>query len=180
MLPLMPLTIDMNIKKRWAGIVTIILYAALLIVVYIFQSMIFPFMRIAGLVPLILPIVSTGIAVSRGRMAGGVSGLFAGMLTDLSFNQPLALFTVILTLAGVGVGAMADTVIAKRFGTYFLSCVAVLAFCAIVQLSPLLIFGAAPILTLFNTALWEIVYSLVFTIPIWLAIRRIVSISEES
>ena len=170
----------MNIKKRWAGIVTIILYAALLVVVYIFQSMIFPFMQIAGLVPLILPIVSTGIAVSGGRMAGGVSGLFAGIFTDLSFNQPLALFTVILTLAGVGVGTVADTIFAKKFGTYFIACVAVLVFCALVQLMPHLIAGSAHILTLFNWALWEIVYSLIFTIPIWFAIRRIVSISEES
>ena len=169
----------MNINKRRAAIITIILYAVLLIVVYVFQSMIFPFIRIAGLVPLILPIVSTGIAVYGGRFAGGVSGLFAGIFTDLSFNQPLALYTVILTLAGVGVGTVADTIFAKRFGTYFISCVAVLAFCALVQLLPLLIDGAAPVLTLFNTALWQTVYSLVFVIPIWIAIRAIVSISAE-
>ena len=169
----------MKIKKRRAAVLSIILYAALLLVVYIFQSMIFPFIRIAGLVPLILPIVSTGIAVFGGRFAGGVSGLFAGIFTDLSFNQPLALYTVILTLAGVGVGTMADTAFAKKFGTYFICCVAVLAFCAIAQLLPHLIAGSAPVLTLFNMALWQTVYSLIFTIPIWIAIRSIVSISAE-
>ena len=169
----------MNIKKRQAAIITIILYAVLLLVVYIFQSMILPFIRVGGLVPLILPIVSTGIAISVGRFAGGVSGLFAGMFTDLSLNQPLALFTVILTISGVVIGTAAETVFAKKFGTYFISCVAVLAFCSVVHLLPLFIAGSAPILTLLNTSLWEIVYSLVFTIPIWLAIRAIVSISAE-
>ena len=170
----------MNIKKRRAAIITVILYAVLLLVVYIFQSMIFPFIRIAGLVPLILPIVSTGIAVSGGRLAGGVSGLFAGIFTDLSFNQPLALFTVILTFTGVGVGTVADTIFTKRFGTYFISCTAVLALCALVRLLPLLVAGAAPVFVLFNTALWQTAYSLAFTMPIWFAIRKIVSISDEN
>ena len=165
-------------KKRWARIITIILHAVLLVVVYIFQSMIFPYIRIAGLVPLVLPIVSTGIAVHGGRTSGGVSGLFAGIFTDLSFNQPLMLFTVILTFAGVGVGALADTVLAKRFGTYFISCTVVLAVCAIVQLTPLLIAGGVSVVLLFDTALWQTVYSLFFTVPIWFAQVRIIAISE--
>ena len=170
----------MNIKKKWAEIITITLYAVLLLVVYIFQSMIFPFITIGGLVPLILPIVSTGIAVFAGRFPGGVSGLFAGIFTDLSFNQPLALFTVILTIAGVAVGTMADTIFAKKFGTYFISCIAVLVFCSIVNLLPLLIAGTATVLALFNQALWETLYSLVFSIPIWFAIRSIIAISGEN
>ena len=165
-------------KMRQPGVIKIILYAVLLVVVYIFQGMIFPFIRIAGLAPLILPIVSTGVAVYGGRTPGGISGLFAGMLTDLSFNQPLALFTVVLTLAGVGVGAMADTIFAKRFGTYIISCVAVLSVCALVQLVPLLIAGAAPVFLLFNTALWQTVYSLVFAIPIWFAVHRIATVFD--
>ena len=170
----------MNIKKKWAKIIIVTLYAALLLVVYIFQSMIFPFITIGGLVPLILPVVSTGIAVHGGRFAGGVSGLFAGIFTDLSFNQPLALYTVILTLAGVGVGTMAETIFSKKFGTYFIACVAVLVFCSVVNLLPLLFAGAASVLALFNHALWETVLSLIFIIPIWFAIRSIVAISGEN
>lgn len=168
-----------DMKKRQLGIIKIVLCAGLLVLAYIIQSMIFTYVRIFGLVPLILPIVSTGVAVYGGRTAGGVSGLFAGMFTDLSLNQPLALFTVILTFAGVGVGTVADTIFAKRFGTYFISCAAVLAACAIVQLFPLLIFEGVPAFLLFNTALRQTVYSLVFAIPIWFAIRKIISISDD-
>ena len=167
-------------KNRRARIFVIALHAILLVVVYIFQSMIFPYIRLWGLVPLILPLVSTGTAVHGGRFAGAVSGLFAGIFTDLSFNQPLLLFTLILTLLGVGVGSMADTVFAKRFGTYFISCIIVLWVCALVQIFPLLVFGEVPAALLFDTAMWQTIYSLAFTVPIWFVIRKIVSISEES
>jgi len=159
--------------KRRTLIISILLHALLLMIVYVFQSMIFPYMRLNGLVPLLLPIVSTGVAVYEGRDTGGVFGLFAGILCDVSFNEPSGVFTVYLTLTGLAVGALADAVMTRGLATYFISCVAVLTVATLVQMFPLLFFDGVPFPHLLTTAIEQTVYSLVFTIPIWFFVRAL-------
>jgi len=135
--------------------------------------MIFPYLRLAGLSPLLLPIVSTGVAVYEGRYTGGIMGIFAGILCDVSFNQPAGVFTVLLTFTGLLIGTIADTVIMRSFVTYFLSCTAVLAVSALIQMFPLVFFEDVPPRLLWATALWQTVYSLIFALPIWFSVRAL-------
>ena len=158
-------------KKR-SRFTEIVLHALLILTVYVFQSMIFPYMRLNGLVPLLLPIVCTGTAVYHGRVAGGVSGLFAGIFCDISFNEPTVLFTVTLTFAGLIIGTLTDTVLTRSFPVYILSCAAVLIFSAFAQMFPLMFLVEVPTQPLFITALWQTLYSLIFIIPIWFFVRR--------
>ena len=165
--------------KRWsfanrrAFIVLIALHALLLIIVYVFQGMIFSYIRLFGLVPLLLPIVSTGAAVYEGRHAGGIAGLFAGILCDISLNESVGVFTVLLTILGLLVGLLADTVITRGFATFFLCCAAVLAVSAFVQMFPLMFFRNVPPAPLLVLALWQTVYSLVFAVPLWFFVRTL-------
>ena len=164
--------------KRRKLIVSVILHALLMIAVYLFQGAIFPYMRLNGLVPLLLPLVCTGVAVCQGRVAGGISGIFAGIFCDISFNAPVGLFMIILTLAGLIVGYLAETVLTRGFAAYLCCCVAVLSFAAFAQLFPLLFFVGVPAGPLFSTALWQTVYSLVFALPIWFFVRSLGQIAE--
>jgi len=159
--------------KRQTLIVSILLHALLLLVVYVFQGMIFPYMRLGRLVPLLLPIAATGVAVYEGRYAGGVTGLFAGILCDISFNDPVGVFTVLLTMTGLLVGALADAVITRGFVTYYLSCAVVLMLSAFVQMFPLLFFENVPPGPLLETAFRQTVYSLVMAFPIWFFVRAL-------
>jgi len=159
--------------KRWTSAVSLILHALLLIIVYVFQGMVFPYMRLIGLVPLLLPVVSTGAAVYQGRIAGGVVGIFAGILCDISFNAPVGTFTVLLTMTGLIVGSLADTVMARGFATFYICCAVVLAVSAFAQMFPLLFFENVPPTPLLVTALWQTVYSLIFALPIWFFVRAL-------
>jgi len=142
-----------------------------LTLVYVFQGMIFTSLRLFGFVPLLLPIISTGIAVYEGSVTGGIVGIFAGVLCDVSFNEPVGVFTVLLTLTGLIVGTLADTVMTRGFATYFTCCVAVLLLSAFVQLFPLWLFVRIPLQDLGATALRQTLYSLVFTLPLWFFAR---------
>jgi cell shape-determining protein MreD len=161
--------------KRRAQIISIILHAILLTVTYVFQDMIFPYLRLAGLAPLLLPVVSTGVAVYEGRHVGGLFGMFAGILCDVSFGQPAALFTVLLTVTGLLVGILADTVVTRGFATFIISCAAVLVVCAFAQMFPLLFSenGPVPPRPLIETAFRQTVYSLVYAFPIWFFVRAL-------
>ena len=159
--------------KRRTIIVSIALHALLLMIVYIFQSNIFPYLRLAGLAPLLLPIASTGVAVYEGRYAGGIMGIFAGILCDVSFNQPAGVFTVLLTLSGLLIGTLADTVIMRGFVTFYLTCAAVLALSAFVQMFPLMFFEGVPPAPLLTVAFRQTVYSLILVLPIWFSVRAL-------
>jgi len=161
--------------KKKALIISILLHALLLTTVYVFQDAIFPFMRLSGLVPLLLPVAATGIALYEGRYIGGIAGLVAGILCDISFNQPAGVFTVLLTMTGLIVGTLADTVILRGFVTYYISCAAVLIISAFVQILPLLVFQADSITIniLMPTAIQQTIYSLILAFPIWFFVRAL-------
>ena len=161
--------------KKQTLFISIVLHALLLTAVYILQGVIFPFLRINGLVPLMLPIVSTGIALYEGRYTGGVSGLFAGILCDISFNQPVGVFTVFLTFSGLLVGTLADTVILRGFVTYFISCAIVLLGSAFVQLFPLIALPDQniPLQAIISTTIQQTIYSLIFALPIWFFVQAL-------
>jgi len=161
-------------KKRTL-IITILLHALLIVSVYVFQGVVFPFMRLNGLVPLLLPIASTGIALYEGRYTGGIAGLFAGILCDISFNHPVGVFTVLLTISGLIVGTLADTVILRGFVTYYISCAAVLIVSAFVQMFPLMVnpFINIPLQSLIAIAIQQTVYSLILALPIWFFVQSL-------
>ena len=165
--------------KRWTLLrrltftVTIFYHAFLLLMVYVLQDTVFPYLKLFGLVPLLLPIAGTGVAVYQGRIAGGIAGIFAGILCDITFNQPVGLFTVLLTFSGILVGVLADTVIARGFATYLISCIAVLALSAFIQMFPLLFFERVTAMPLLIVAFRQTVYSLIYAIPIWFFVRAL-------
>ena len=154
-------------------VVTIILHGLLLMIVYIFQGVIFPYLRLLGFVPLLLPIVSTGVAVYEGRYAGGITGIFAGILCDISFNEPAGVFTVLLTMSGLLIGMLADTVMTRSFATYIISCIIVFAVSSFAQMFPLLFFENVPPRPLLVTALWQTVYSFIFVFILWFFVRAL-------
>ena len=162
-----------TLLKRWTFVVSIVLHALLLAIVYVLQGMVFPYLRFFGLVPLLLPIVSTGVAVYQGRVAGGIAGIFAGILCDITFIQPVGVFAVLLTLTGLFVGFVADTVMARGVATYFISCAIVLAIAAFVQMFPLMIFENVPPEPLVSMAIRQTVYSLLYAFPIWFFVQAL-------
>jgi len=167
--------------KRKVLVVSILLHALLIMSVYAFQGVIFPYMRLGGLAPLLLPIASTGVALYEGKNAGGITGLFAGILCDISFNQPAGVFTVFLTISGLLVGTLADTVILRGFVTYYISCAVVLILSAFVQIFPLIILSPneIPLHILVPIALQQTMYSLILALPMWFFIRALGMWSER-
>lgn len=151
----------------------VVLHAVYLLTVYILQSLVLPHFRVINSVPLLLPLAAVGIALFEGGTKGGVFALFAGILCDLSFNQPTIMFTVILTVIGILVGFLAETVVARGFPAYVALCAAALIIVTFVQMASLLFFAGAAQTVLLKTAAIQIVYSLVFTLPLYFISRAL-------
>lgn len=138
-----------------------------LLVLYLLQGVVFSRLRPWGVAPLLLPVAVCGAGLFSGRVYGCAFGILAGMLCDLSFNQPAILFTLLLAILGLSIGAMAETVLLEGPLAYGLVCLVSLALCAFVQTARLFfIDGAAPGFLL-DTALRQTLVSLLFAVPLY-------------
>jgi len=153
--------------------ISILLHSLLLVAVYVLQGVIFPFLRVGGFVPLLLPVATAGIALYEGRDTGGITGFFAGILCDVSFNQPVGAFTVLLTFSGLIIGAFADALVMKGFVTYYVSCGVILVVSAFVQMFPLVVLQNIPPQVLIGTAIQQTIFSLIFAFPVWFFVRAL-------
>ena len=121
-----------------------------------------------------LPIAVVGIATFEGSFRGGGYGLFAGMLCDISFNQPVMVMTVTLTFVGIVVGLLSETIMARGFSDVFSRAASPRLFStAFVSFFSLLFFSGVDIMALLRTAGSQTLYSMVFTIPIYFIVRSL-------
>jgi len=151
----------------------LIAHIIFIVAIYILQAMVFTYIPLNGVFPVLLPIAVAGIATFEGSSRGGGYGLLAGMLCDISFNHPVIVMTVVLTLTGIVVGVLSETVMARGFPTFFLSCLAALVLTAFVSFFSLLFFNSVDITVLLKTAAEQTLYSMIFTFPIYFIVRAL-------
>lgn len=160
-----------KLKLKRQTVKAVVIHAVFLIVVYILQAEAFSRIKILGIVPALLPLATVGVAMLEGNGRGSVFGLFAGILCDISFNQPAALMTITLTLAGWFAGRLAETVVRRGFLAYIVVGLGVLLLVSFVQMFGQLFFEHVPAGALLLTALGQTLITLVFTIPMYPVIK---------
>ena len=150
--------------------IRIVLHALLLLGLYVLQVMIFSRLRILGVAPLILPIAVVGAGLFEGPSWGGGIGLAAGILCDIALGTT-ALFTIILTAMGMGVGLLSTYLLRRGLPSYILCVSAALALIAFLQLFTLLVYHGESPLALLRVAIVQCIYSLFFAIPLYYLAR---------
>jgi hypothetical protein len=153
--------------------VVLIAHIIFIIIVYIFQSMVFTYISFNGVFPVLLPIAVVGIAMFEGSSRGGGYGLLAGMLCDVAFNQPVIVMTVVLTVVGIVVGVLSETVMARGFPTFFLCCFSALVLTSFVSMFSLVFFSGVDFSALVRTGVLQTLYSIIFTLPFYPIVRSL-------
>lgn len=172
-----------NLEKKlgfsFKGVEKVLFYALLLFGLYILQAMIFTHLPIFGVKPLLLPVAVMCVALFEGTAGGGAFGLFAGILCDMSFNQPAIQFTLFLTLLGLSAGYLFDTVLSTSMPAFIVCTVISLVISAAVQAFPTIVYGNADMLTVLQVMLIQTLYSSLFTLPLYYLIRKIAGHSRR-
>ena len=153
-------------------------YAVVILVSYLLQAMVFPYLPVFGAKPLILPVSAMAIAVYEGHVRGGAWGLAAGVLCDCALNQPTIQFTLTLLVLGVGVGLLGETLLNRGYASYAVTCAAGLLLCALIQTLRPLLYGGANLFLVLGISLVQTLYSMIFSIPAYLSVRRISRITR--
>ncbi len=142
----------------------------LLLLLYFLQADVFPHLRVLGACPLLLPLAAVGFGLYEGGLVGGLWGLAAGILCDLSVGGSFA-FTVLLCFAGFLAGFLGEFIMARSFLSFLLLAAAAEFCAALIQLIPLLAgVGPVPLLPAFGV---QLLYSLLFALPVCRAARGI-------
>lgn len=160
-------------KAKHETLIRFLLYIPLLVFLYILQGMLFSRLPIYGAKPLIVPVAAVCIAMFEGSVRGGVLGLISGILCDISFNNPTIVFTITITALCLLVGILADSVLARGFPTFIVCCVVALLFCAYIQMSGILFAGNGTLGPMAFMAVKQMLYSLLFALPIYFLVRFI-------
>lgn len=77
-----------------------IVYVIEIILCYVLQSAVSPYIELANIIPNFLIILVVSTAYMRGRTTGLLLGLFSGLLLDLTFGSLIGLYGLIYMLVG--------------------------------------------------------------------------------
>lgn len=158
----------MNVRKLKRGV----LRALILLLLYVLQTDVFTHLRIGGLCPLALPLAAVGFGIFDGGLKGGLWGLVAGILCDLSVGGSFA-FTITLTLIGFFSGFLSEFILAKGFPSFLTLSIAALLLCSFMQAFPAVAYAGVAIADGALGVLIQSAYSLIFVLPVYWASRSI-------
>ena len=86
----------------------VITLGILIIVCFVLQSALFPYIEVAGATPNLLLILTVSFGLMRGRKEGMLVGFFCGFLYDLYFGFAIGPFMIIYMLIGTATVSFTD------------------------------------------------------------------------
>lgn len=158
----------MTVKKLLRGVCRLLL----LLILYVLQTDVFTHLTFRGVCPLLLPLAAVGFGIFDGGLTGGLWGLAAGVLCDISAGYACT-FTILLTFVGFFTGFLAEFVLARGFPSFFAVSIGTLLLAVLTELLPLLLAQRAELSLLAVSGLIRIVYSLIFVLPVYWGVRGI-------
>jgi hypothetical protein len=138
-----------------------------LLILYLLQTGVFPHLRIYGVAPLLLPAGVIVIALLKVGQSGGVWGITAGILCDMSVGDSPLMCTLFLGAAGLAASYLAQHFLARTFLTFITVTALALILLAAVQAAPLMIFARVNIRAVLPVAAAQTVYSLALSAAVW-------------
>lgn len=146
-------------------------YGVILAAAYLLQGVVFPWLSIRGVCPLVLPTAAAAIALFEGSVPGGAWGLAAGVLCDASMAQPTLYFTLLIPALCILVGIAGSSVLAKGFPSCLVCSLCMLVLCTLFQMIRPVLFRGGSLLVALGIGFIQVVYSLIFCIPAYTAVR---------
>ena len=159
-------------KIRRETVMNIVHHGIFLLVLYILQANVLPWIGF-GAVPLLLVVAAAGLSHFADSGRGAVLGLFCGILCDVALGKPTIMCTVTLSVIGLFLGYLGETVLSRRFPSYLICCIGAVALMSFVQMFGLLFFDGAAVFSLLLTAVMQTVSSSVCAVLMYPIIKRL-------
>lgn len=150
-------------------------FMILLPAAYLLQRAVFPPILPFTAV-LLLPLIALAAGLLGGAAIGGCVGLAAGILCDCALSGQGLLFTVYLAAAGFFAGFLGSYVLAAGFPAFLLISAVGLLLGSGLQALRLYLENSALLLPLLRAVLLQSGVSMLFCLPVYLAVRGILRV----
>lgn len=148
-------------------------YAMALLLVWMAEDLVFVHFPPFGVVPLLLPLALVAVAVLEGPVAGAGFGLAVGLLCEIAWLGSRGEAIVLLTLAGVLAGAMAQYRLRQSLAGCLLCSVLVLTLLDLLRVLSRLLAGDAGLLSMLRLFITELSVSLLLCPLVYLLFRKV-------
>lgn len=159
-------------KIKRETVLNIVYHGIFLLILYILQAAIFPWIG-TGAVPLLLVVAAAGLSHFADSGRGAILGLFCGILCDVALGRATIVYTVSLSIIGLIMGYLGETIFSRRFPSYMLCCIVTLVAVSFIQMFALLFFEDVPAVQLLMTALMQIITSVICAVFMYPAVKRL-------
>ena len=93
-------------------------YAVYLLVVLIFQSILFTELRLFGVCPMVLPAVAVAVGMFEGATWGPLFSMLLGIFSDMAYVENTVFFTLMLPAISFFAAFISNYLINRRFFAY--------------------------------------------------------------
>lgn len=158
-----------NLKK----IRIALLYVIYLILVLFLQDTIFARVSFLGVKMLFMPAAVVAVGMYEGGFRGGLFGLLAGYLCDMTFAENTVLFTVLFPCLGFAAGVAAEFWISHTFTAYLTTAAAGLLVTGLCQMVRVLLADPGAILSALLIVLLQTLWSLPMAAAVYMPVKHI-------
>lgn len=137
-----------------------LVYILCLLVLLFFQDAVFARLGLMGVKMLFIPAACVAVSLFEGGFRGGLFGLLAGVLCDLTFPENTLLFTVLFPAVGFVSGLAAEFWLSRSFTAYLTTAGAALLFTALAQMVRVILVEPGSLPACLLTALLQAVWSM--------------------
>ena len=149
-------------------------YALGLLPVWVLDAYILPRYPLFGaVVPMLLPLAVSSVAVLEGAYAGTGFGMAVGLLWELAYPGGFGGLVFYLALAGMAMGVVSQYALSQTFLGCLICSAGVLGVLDCLRVARMLFINAASLSDLLQVAIPEFLWSLAWTPLVWLIFRAI-------
>lgn len=156
-------------RRIWNRIRRGVVYALLLLVFWLLQVVILSHITVLGVHAVIMPALVVAVGLFEGGWRGGMFGLAAGIICDLSYTTPTVLFTVLFPIFGFVEGFLTEFLINRRFYAYFVSAAGALMISGVLSMMRLLLSQPDSRAALWGSCITQVLLALPFAVAAYYA-----------
>ncbi len=153
-----------------------IVYGLVLLGLFILQALFVSKLPLLGVRAMLVPAFVVAVGLWEGGLWGGLVGLAAGYFMDLGYSEQTVLFTVLFPMLGFFSGMLGKYLLHKGFVSFItlaLCGLCVITFCQMFRF--LFIADTVSRWAVWRTGIIQVLWSIVWSIPVYFPIRRIAS-----
>ena len=148
-----------------------IIYALLLLVLFVLQDLLISHIRILGVRAMLIPSAVVAIGLLDDGAWGGFTGLAAGFFSDLGCADQTVLFTILFAAIGFFSGVLGKYLMRKGLLSYLVLVLLSMAAVTFCQMFGFLFFTDTDSAAVLRTGLIQLLYSEAWAVPVYYLCR---------